>query len=76
MAKRMGPSDIILEIYRNCGEALEVSDNADPVLIQKMGEFRDALGRVEVICGCPQCPVFVTMRSIPWSVPDAAEYFS
>jgi multimeric flavodoxin WrbA len=43
IAKRMGPSYILLEVYRNCGEALQISDNADTILIQKISEFRDAL---------------------------------
>jgi len=43
IAKRRGAGDIILEIYRNCGEALGISDHDDPVLIQRINVFRDAL---------------------------------
>ena len=45
IAKRRGASNIILEIYRNCGEALGISDQDDPVLIQRINGFRDALKR-------------------------------
>lgn len=43
IAKRRGAGNIILEIYRNCGEALGISDHDDPVLVQRINEFRDAL---------------------------------
>lgn len=43
IAKKSNAGDIILEIYRNCGEALGISDDDDPALIQKINEFRDAL---------------------------------
>ncbi len=35
--------DFVLEIYRNCGEALQVTDDDDPRLIKKIREFSDAL---------------------------------
>lgn len=43
IARGSGTGDIILELYRNCGEALGISDDDDPALIQRINEFRDAL---------------------------------
>lgn len=45
IAKRMSSLGPILEIYRNCGEALQTTDDDDPALVQRIGEFRDALRR-------------------------------
>ena len=43
MMKRGGADSIVLEIYRDCGEALGVSDGDDHRLIQQMNGFRSAL---------------------------------
>lgn len=43
IAKQAGPSSIVLEIYRNSGEALGASPDDDPGLLRRISEFNDAL---------------------------------
>lgn len=42
IAKESG-QNIVLEIYRNCGEALQTSKDASPQLIQNVAGFKEAL---------------------------------
>ncbi len=42
IARQSGQS-MVLEIYRNCGEALQVTEDDAPRLIQNIGIFNDAL---------------------------------
>ncbi len=55
MVKRGGPDRVVLEIYRNCGEALGVPDEGPPPeVLQKIAGFKDALrqaGRETVTTG-------------------------
>ncbi len=54
IARRAGPSNIVLEIYRNCGEVLGESSDDDPELLRRISEFNDALkqaGREMVTSG-------------------------
>jgi len=39
----IGMQNMVLEIYRNCGEALQPEEDDDPVLLKKLEEFRSAL---------------------------------
>ncbi len=39
----MGQMDMVLEVYRNCGEALQTTEKEDPHLFQKICEYREAL---------------------------------
>jgi hypothetical protein len=43
IAKRMGSSKIVLEIYRNCGELLQDTDGFSPESRRKISKFFDAL---------------------------------
>ncbi len=54
LIKRGGPDRVVLEIYRNCGEALTVPDAGPPETHQNIEAFRDALrqaGREMVTTG-------------------------
>ncbi len=55
IVKRGGANRVVLEIYRNCGEALGVPDEGPPPeILQKIAEFKDALrqaGREMVTTG-------------------------
>ncbi len=39
----IGMQNMVLEIYRNCGEALQPEEDDDPALLKKLEEFRSAL---------------------------------
>ena len=39
----MGQLNMVLEVYRNCGEALQTTEEEDPHLFQRISEFREAL---------------------------------
>lgn len=39
----MGQLNMVLEVYRNCGEALQTTEKEDPHLFQKICEYREAL---------------------------------
>ncbi len=39
----IGMQEMVLEIYRNCGEALQPEEDDDPALFKKLEEFRSAL---------------------------------
>lgn len=43
LVKRGGADNVVLEIYRNCGEALGILDDTEPALAQKLQQFRLAL---------------------------------
>lgn len=45
LVKRGGADNVVLEVYRNCGEALGIPDDDEPALGQKISQFRDALKR-------------------------------
>ncbi len=45
IAKSSGAYDTVLEIYRNCGEAVGISDDEDPAIVQRIHDFRDTLRR-------------------------------
>ncbi|MFU8796908.1 MAG: flavodoxin family protein, partial [Dehalococcoidia bacterium] len=55
IVKRGGANRVVLEIYRNCGEALGVPDEGPPPeILQKIAGFKDALrqaGREMVTTG-------------------------
>jgi len=55
LVKRGGDDRVVLEVYRNCGEALYISVEEEPVIGQRIAQFRDALGtagREIVADGC------------------------
>ena len=39
----LGYLDLVFAVYRNCGEALQTTEDEDPHLFQRIGEFRSAL---------------------------------
>lgn len=39
----MGLLNMVLEVYRNCGEALQTTEDEDPQLVQRIQAFRSAL---------------------------------
>ncbi len=45
VVKRMNPGNVVLELYRNCGEALQVTQQEDPQLAARVTELREALKR-------------------------------
>jgi multimeric flavodoxin WrbA len=54
LVKRGSADNVVLEIYRNCGEALGILDDAEPSMARNLMEFRRALteaGRQIVVNG-------------------------
>jgi hypothetical protein len=45
LVKRGGADSVVLELYRDCGEVLGISDEDRPGLGQRLGQFREALRR-------------------------------
>ncbi|MBE0431813.1 MAG: flavodoxin family protein, partial [Dehalococcoidia bacterium] len=45
LVKRGGEDRVVLEVYRNCGEALGMPDEDEPVIGQRISRFYDALRR-------------------------------
>ncbi len=43
IVKRGGAENVVLEIYRNCGEALGIPDDGPPEVVQRIAGFREAL---------------------------------
>ena len=43
LVKRGGADNVVLEIYRNCGEALDIPDDGPPEVVQRLTGFREAL---------------------------------
>lgn len=43
VAKRMNPGSVVLEVYRNCGEALPLADGENEELTARIARFRAAL---------------------------------
>jgi len=43
IVKRGGAENVVLEIYRNCGEALGIPEEGPPGMLQKIAGFREAL---------------------------------
>ena len=43
LVKRGGADNVVLEIYRNCGEALGIPDDGPPEVVQRLAEFRETL---------------------------------
>ncbi|MEW6217200.1 MAG: flavodoxin family protein [Candidatus Bipolaricaulota bacterium] len=43
VAKRMNPGSVVLEVYRNCGEALQMTEGENSQVAARIARFREAL---------------------------------